>query len=490
VVATTKALRDRTNIASRSHGIRINLSESIIGGIAAIADAAITLIAGVAMLMAYLDSSEVHISLYTFVIAITTYAVVYAFHLARLYRFERIVRPSSQVLRIAGAVTTVFLIAVAVAFLLDASESFSRFWVASWLVSTIVLVVTGRFIIASLIGVAARRGLLTRRIAVYGTSNVARQFIESLSNSDEPWNEFVGVFDDRGERAGPASELHAISGNLDELIAAARKARVNEIFVSLPWTGSNERIDNVMTKLSVLPARINLRVCDSLAKYLHHDVTTIHGIAVTRVYDEPITGWHALVKRAFDLAVSLVLFLVALPILLLVAIAIKLDSPGPIFFKQDRFGFNNELIPVWKFRTMFQDQTDKNAERLAAIDDPRITRVGKVLRRTSLDELPQLFNVINGSMSLVGPRPHATRAKAAGRLYQEVIEGYASRHRVKPGITGWAQVNGWRGETDTDEKIIKRVEHDLYYISHWSLPLDISILFKTIQVVFKGENAY
>ena len=215
-----------------------------------------------------------------------------------------------------------------------------------------------------------------------------------------------------------------------------------------------------------------------------------HGLPMIGVLDTPMTDWSAIAKRVFDFCVSGALLLFLAPLLVTIMIGVKLDSRGPVFFRQRRYGFNNELIEVWKFRTMKADQQDVNAERLATYNDPRVTRFGSLLRKTSLDELPQLYNVFNGSMSLVGPRPHALKAKAGKALYQDVVIQYAKRHRVKPGITGWAQVNGWRGETDTEEKIIKRVEHDLYYIDNWSIWLDIRILLRTVGVVFSRENAY
>jgi lipopolysaccharide/colanic/teichoic acid biosynthesis glycosyltransferase len=174
----------------------------------------------------------------------------------------------------------------------------------------------------------------------------------------------------------------------------------------------------------------------------------------------------------------------------LIALAIKLESKGPVFFKQKRYGFNNELIEVYKFRSMYNDKLDFHAEKLTTRDDPRVTRVGRLIRRTSTDELPQLFNVLIGNLSLVGPRPHATKAKAADQLYNDVVDGYFARHRVKPGITGWAQVNGWRGQTDTAEKLQRRVEHDLYYIENWSLALDLYILARTPFSLFDSENAF
>jgi lipopolysaccharide/colanic/teichoic acid biosynthesis glycosyltransferase len=175
----------------------------------------------------------------------------------------------------------------------------------------------------------------------------------------------------------------------------------------------------------------------------------------------------------------------------LVALAIKLDSRGPVLFKQQRYGFNNDLVEVYKFRSLYTDQTDATAAKQVTRNDPRVTRVGRFIRKTSLDELPQLFNVVfKGNLSLVGPRPHAVNAKAEAKLYDEAVDGYFARHRVKPGVTGWAQINGWRGETDTAEKIQNRVEHDLYYIENWSVMFDLYILAATPFALFKTENAY
>lgn len=209
---------------------------------------------------------------------------------------------------------------------------------------------------------------------------------------------------------------------------------------------------------------------------------------------------YLIAKRLFDLAVCLAALPVVVPLLGLIALAIRLDSPGPIVFRQQRTGRHGVRFGMYKFRTMV-----RNAEELKASlahlnilpppdfkipDDPRITRVGRILRKTSLDELPQFFNVVKGDLSLVGPRPHALKAKAADKLYADAVDGYFARHRVKPGVTGWAQINGWRGETDTQEKILRRVEHDLFYIENWSVTFDLYILLMTPIALLKGDNAY
>jgi exopolysaccharide biosynthesis polyprenyl glycosylphosphotransferase len=209
------------------------------------------------------------------------------------------------------------------------------------------------------------------------------------------------------------------------------------------------------------------------------------------LFDKPIADWDLVLKWLFDKIVGAAMLIVLSPILIATAIAVKLGSRGPILFRQKRFGFNNELIEVFKFRSMYVDQTDAYASKLVTRDDPRVTRVGRFIRKTSLDELPQLFNVVfKGNLSLVGPRPHALHAKAEDRLYDQVVDGYFARHKVKPGITGWAQVNGWRGETNTSEKIQRRVEHDLYYIENWSVFFDLYIMALTPFALMKSENAY
>ena len=214
-------------------------------------------------------------------------------------------------------------------------------------------------------------------------------------------------------------------------------------------------------------------------------------VPVLDVVDKPIADWDLVLKWMFDKIVGSALLILLSPILIAAAVAVKLDSKGPVLFRQKRYGFNNELIEVFKFRSMYAEATDATAAKLVTKDDPRVTRVGRFIRKTSIDELPQLLNVVlKGNLSLVGPRPHALHAKAEDRLYDQVVDGYFARHKVKPGITGWAQVNGWRGETDTSEKIQRRVEHDLYYIENWSVFFDLYILATTPFALLKSDNAY
>jgi Undecaprenyl-phosphate glucose phosphotransferase len=247
----------------------------------------------------------------------------------------------------------------------------------------------------------------------------------------------------------------------------------------------------MLKKLWVLPVDIRLSAHSNKLHFRPRSYSYIGAVPVLDIFDKPIADWDVVMKWLFDKIVGSLALICAAPIMLMVAIAVKLDSKGPVLFKQKRYGFNNESIDIYKFRSMYADQADLTASKLVTKGDPRVTRVGRFIRKTSFDELPQLFNVVfTGSLSLVGPRPHAVHAKAENRLYDEAVDGYFARHRVKPGITGWAQIHGWRGETDSQEKIQRRVEHDLYYIENWSILLDLYIVAQTPFALIRSENAY
>jgi len=273
-------------------------------------------------------------------------------------------------------------------------------------------------------------------------------------------------------------------------VAFARHTRVDLVIFSLPISAES-RILQMLKKLWVLPVDIRLSAHTNKLHYRPRSYSYVGSVPVLDIFDKPIADWDVVMKWLFDKIVGSLALICAAPIMLIVAIAIKLDSKGPAIFKQKRYGFNNELVEICKFRSMYADQADATASRLVTQADARVTRVGRFIRKTSLDELPQLFNVVfAGNLSLVGPRPHALHAKAENRLYDEAVDGYFARHRVKPGITGWAQIHGWRGETDRQEKIQRRVEHDLYYIENWSILLDLYILAQTPFALIRTENAY
>jgi Undecaprenyl-phosphate glucose phosphotransferase len=445
--------------------------------------------AGLIIYFTYLDLPPDALVRYGTVLVTAALLIVQSSYIAGLYRFNAIITPGQQIGKIISISTTVFLVLVAVGFALKISDDYSRVWLFATAAGSIVAMGAGRYCFLALIRRMAIKGYLARKIVVYGATDQAQRFISHLSGLNAPWNKVIGIFDDRHSAADVEMEGVSVRGNLQDLVQYARDTSADDIVVALPW-GDQTRISQIIQQLKVLPTNIRLSPDLASLRILSGTINYQYGIPLASIYEKPLSTWHNIEKRLFDLCVSSAMLLMLAPLMLILIVGVKLDSPGPAFFRQRRYGFNNQLIKIWKFRTMYVEQQDEKAERLATPNDPRVTRLGSFLRKTSLDELPQLFNVIAGDMSLVGPRPHALRAKAAGQLYQDAVGEYAARHRVKPGLTGWAQVNGWRGETDTHEKIVKRVEHDLYYIENWSIRLDIRILFRTLGVLVNQKNAY
>jgi Undecaprenyl-phosphate glucose phosphotransferase len=336
-----------------------------------------------------------------------------------------------------------------------------------------------------------KQGRLDRRTVVVGADERGESLIDAIVAQRDNDVRIVGVFDDRGDERSPTRIAGRQKlGTVDDLVEFARRTRIDLVIFSLPIS-AEARILQMLKKLWVLPVDIRLAAHSNKLRFRPRAYSYIGNVPVLDVYDKPITDWDVVTKRLFDRFIGSLLLIAASPVMLLAAIAIKLDSRGPVFFKQKRYGFNNELIEVYKFRSMYVDRCDAAGSVLVTKGDARVTKVGAFLRKTSIDELPQLINVaVKGNLSLVGPRPHAIHAKAENQLYDEAVDGYFARHRVKPGITGWAQVCGWRGETDTQEKIQRRVEHDLYYIENWSVLFDLYILARTPFAVINARNAY
>ena len=467
----------------------MRFSPSIISGLVAVADGLAVAGAGFVVYLLYLGWNVENYPLYLSALAIQTALVLTAFYITNLYDFETISRPARQFKNILPICAATFLALVVLAFALKISAQFSRVWFFSWLISATLLICVDRTAFHVVMRKWAQAGRLTRNMVIVGAGEQARKLLERLDRVREPWIRVVGIFDDRVDRTGPTVMGHPVLGTLDDLLGFARKHRVDDIVITLPWS-ADERLFAIINRLMELPVQV--RLGSDLIGFLYPrgGSSFIGGVPMLDVVAEPLAGWKFVVKTLEDRILAAILVILVAPVLLVISVAIKLDSKGPVLFRQKRYGFNNNLIGVYKFRTMYHDKQDDNAEKLTTRDDPRVTRLGTFLRRTSLDELPQFFNVLKGEMSVVGPRPHPIKAKAAGRMYDKVVQEYAMRHRVKPGITGWAQVNGWRGETDTEEKIVKRVEHDLYYIDNWALLFDFRIVLQTIWVGFRGTGAY
>jgi putative colanic acid biosynthesis UDP-glucose lipid carrier transferase len=365
--------------------------------------------------------------------------------------------------------------------------AFPRLFLGTWLLTTALCLVISHRVLRSAQQSLWLRGVNTRGCAIVGVTELGIQLADNLMNMPELGLRLAGYYDDRPPERSPRLPPGAKQriGNIEDLVADARAGFIDRIYITFPMR-AEERIRGVLSKLADTTASVYIVPDFFVFQMLHSRWTDIGGLPAVSVFENPLYGVDGLVKRLFDLVVSsLLLVLLAVP-LLLVAVAIKMTSRGPVFFRQRRYGLDGQEILVWKFRTMTVCE-DGHEVKQAKQTDSRVTPLGAILRRSSIDELPQLFNVLGGSMSLVGPRPHAA---AHNEQYRKMIEGYMLRHKVKPGITGLAQVRGWRGETDTLEKMQKRVECDHEYIREWSLWLDVQILVRTIGVVLARNNAY
>lgn len=356
-----------------------------------------------------------------------------------------------------------------------------------WLLVTPLTMGSCRIVFLMALKNLRKRGFNTKRFAICGVNKLSVQLAENIQNSPELGLQLAGFFDDRpSSRTKEALGRDLPStGTLNQLAEIARRGEVDIVFITFPMR-AEKRIRDYLSKLSDTTVSVYIVPDFFVFQMLHARWNQINGLPVVSVFETPITGIDGVLKRGFDLVVSLAaLAVLAIP-LAIIAVLVKLSSPGPVFFRQKRYGLMGEEILVWKFRSM-RTCDDGPHVRQATREDERVTPIGRFLRKTSLDELPQLFNVVGGSMSLVGPRPHAS---AHNEQYRPLIDGYMLRHKVKPGITGLAQVNGWRGETENLEKMERRIEFDHRYIREWTLGMDLQILFQTLLVVWKHENAY
>ena len=381
---------------------------------------------------------------------------------------------------LAGVVSGTTGLALA-ALALGAETSFPPALALAWLILSAPPLLAGRFAAAALLRSASRR--TRRRAVLVGDGPQAARFAMALHGRPDRSLELLGIVGD-GPAALPGSGLPHLGG-LPALLSMIRRGEVDQVILALPWA-EEARQQALLEQLADYP--VDIRLAPDLMAY-RATAGDAANHRLLRLRDRPIRGWGAAVKLAEDyLLASLGLAIAAVP-MLLIAAAIRLESPGPALFRQRRTGFNNREFEVLKFRSLHHAAADHGAERQVTEGDPRVTRVGAMLRRTSLDELPQLLNVLRGEMSIIGPRPHAPGTRAAGRPFEQVVARYAARHRVKPGLTGLAQVRGWRGPTETEEKLIRRVESDLEYIDRWSPWLDVTILVRTLVAVVRMRNA-
>lgn len=373
-------------------------------------------------------------------------------------------------------------------FSIKVSAEYPRRVVLVWFFTVPLLLCIWRVFFGLLLRFLRQRENHLQPVAIFGVGNLGQRIAQSII--EKPWMgmRLVGFFDDYQQIGHQPFPTHtsAVIGRLTDLIARAQAGEIAAVYIALPMR-AEQRIQELLDKLADTP--VSAYVVPDLFVFdlLHARWVGLDGVPAVSVFETPFYGVDGSIKRIEDIILgSLFLCLSALP-MLLVAAAIKATSPGPVLFKQRRYGLDGRPITVWKFRTMMVCENDDASVTQAIRNDPRVTPLGHFLRKTSLDELPQFFNVLQGSMSIVGPRPHPI---ALNEQHRGLIRGYMLRHKVKPGITGWAQVNGWRGETETLEKMRMRVEYDLEYIRSWSLWLDLKIIAQTVVSGFAKKNAY
>ena len=382
----------------------------------------------------------------------------------------------------------VILLLTACLFIFKVSDNVSRLWLGTWTSTSAIALCGFRLLTASVARRLRESGCLTKNVAVVGATEIGQRLAVNFIH-DCLGTRLVGVFDERQSRFFQGGNSETTVRPLPALYELLCRGGVDEVVLAIPPQAS-DRIVELSRRFH--PFAVSLRVLapNGYENFQVLDSRRYGDVGTFRVMGKPLDDVAVLVKRIEDVVIALSCLLFTLPLMVVVAVSIKLDSRGPVLFKQKRLGANNLPFNLLKFRSMYTEHADPLGEQLTRARDPRITRVGRFLRSASLDELPQLINVLRGDMSLVGPRPHPLAANAAGISYARAISEYPIRHRVKPGITGWAQVNGWRGETTTIEQIRRRVEHDLYYIENWSLTFDLLILGRTVFAVLSRANAF
>ena len=402
-----------------------------------------------------------------------------------VYRSWRASTATRMLLTTAGVWSTTVVIVLTLGFFAKVSESFSRVVMGSWFVATLFGLMFWRLVLRQILRYMRCKGYNSRTAAIIGIGESGMRLHDQIIKNPDIGIRFKGFYEDADSVVDSVGSDISIEGSINDVIARANAGEFDLVFIALPFSEQN-RISEILERFGDTTVDVHLIPDLFTFNLMSARIGAVGSVQTLSVFETPIFGFNDLLKRGFDVVFSLVaLVLISLP-MLVIAAAVKLTSPGPIIFKQIRYGLDGKKILVWKFRSMTSmDNGDKVVQ--AKKGDARITKVGAFIRKTSLDELPQFINVLQGHMSVVGPRPHAV---AHNEEYRKVIPYYMLRHKVKPGITGWAQINGYRGETDTLDKMQGRVDYDLEYIRNWSLWMDIKIVFLTVFKGFVGSNVH
>lgn len=397
---------------------------------------------------------------------------------------------TSEVRCVISATFTTFLLLIISGFVTQSSDFFSRIWVVSWLLTSTIMILIYRLILRKTLGALRAKGFNIRTVIIIGDGALAQQVADRLEQHPEMGLVIQGIVSTHESThkvlTTTKGALIRYLGNLSELDAISKKYKTDQVWIALPMS-EVEKMEQVQTSLS--NSSITIRMIPDIFGFrlLNQSITEVAGLPVINIStSHMLEGKNRFLKSLEDKILASIILLLISPILIGLAITIKLTSKGPILFKQYRTGANGQDFKVYKFRSMVVHHEEDGKVTQATKGDSRITPIGAFMRRTSLDELPQFINVLQGRMSIVGPRPHAL---AHNEHYKTLVESYMRRHMVKPGITGWAQVNGFRGETDTIEKMESRVEYDLYYIENWSVWFDLRIIFLTVFKGFIHKNA-
>jgi putative colanic acid biosysnthesis UDP-glucose lipid carrier transferase len=420
--------------------------------------------------------------------AVTFLLTVMVFQAANLYRPWRGADLFRLVRRVFLSWVLVVGILAVLGFVTKTSFIFSRKVVLTWMALTPLALVLLRLEVYLGLRWLRQQGRNTRTVIIVGAGDLGLRLARAMGETSWLGMRLFGFFDDRvqGEvRLDPGGQGYPVLGTLDDVSGYVRENQINMVYLALPLR-AEDRLRQVVEALRDTTASVYFTPDVFIFSLLTAGLTDLRGIPLISLWETPFYGIDGWVKRLEDMALAGLILLLLSPLLLVIALGIKLTSPGPAIFKQRRYGLDGHEILVYKFRTMRVCEDGLEIPQ-ATLDDERVTPLGRFLRRTSLDELPQFLNVLQGSMSIVGPRPHAV---AHNEYYRRIIPGYMLRHKVRPGLTGWAQINGWRGETDTLEKMEKRIEYDLDYIRRWSLFLDLKIICLTILRGLKDTRAY
>lgn len=416
-------------------------------------------------------------------IAVLLTLVVFSFQTGLFRETDRLTR--SLLVDVSIGWGTVLLVLVLLSAATKTTDLFSRLWFFYMALTGWGLLLLFRFAVSKVLQTMHQRGWRNRRVLVLGAGALGQEVANRIGSAGWCGFEIRGFLDDQPDLQGSLPRNLPVLGSLDEVLSVIERERADEVWIALPLQ-QEERIRELEYRLR--GSSVTLRFIPNLYGFrlLHHAIGEVAGVPMLNLSDTPMRGVNRVIKAAEDRFLATLILLAVSPVMLLIAIVIRVDSPGPILFRQMRHGWDGRPIEVWKFRSM-RDEPEGTGYRQATRNDPRVTRFGSFLRRTSLDELPQFINVLQGRMSVVGPRPHPIEMN---KLYMDQVDSYMRRHKVKPGITGWAQVNGHRGETENLEKIMKRVEYDLYYIENWSLWLDLKIIVLTFGKWPFDANAY